>query len=196
MAEQRELEDTRRYPRLRARCRVLVRDRYGVWEALTEDLGPRGCRIVTPRPQTVGALVGLVVESDALPDKLEVTGQVVWAVRDQPSRAGISFAGAASGPGAQNPAAWFAALAAADRAAQLEPGDAILLPPPGGLEIAVGAEEPEDAPPPELARRLVARARELHAGGDGARAALLLRRALALAPGDPDAEAALREVAP
>src|SRR5512138_2238979 len=97
-------DNVRRYPRLRTRCRVLVRDRYGVWQAETEDLGPRGCRIVTPRPQTVGTLVGLTVE--------------FWAVRDRPSRAGISFAGSASRPGAPGPAAWFAVLAAAERAVE------------------------------------------------------------------------------
>jgi hypothetical protein len=50
-----------------------------------------------------------------------------------------------------------------------------------------------DASAAELAGRLVARARELVRGGDGPRAAVILRRALALAPGDAAAEALLRE---
>jgi hypothetical protein len=185
-------ENTRRYPRLRSRCRVLVRDRYGVWEAETEDLGPRGCRIVTPRPQTVGTLVGLTVESDMLPEKLEVTGQVVWAARGRPARAGISFAGSASRPGAPGPAAWFAALAIGEGSgAPSATGGAIVPPPPEGFEVVIEDEPPGE--PEELARRLVDRARELLGSGDAARAAMLLRRALALAPGDAAVEVLLRE---
>ncbi len=186
-------EDTRKYPRLRARCRVLVRDRYGVWEAETEDLGPRGCRIVTTRPQTVGTLVGLTVESHVLPDKLEVTGQVVWTVRERPARAGISFAGSASVPGAPGPAAWFKALEAAERGSQPDPpGGTAIAPPPDARDAPV-EDGPAGGDPAELARRLVERARELLEGGDAARAAVILRRAVALAPGDAAAEALLRD---
>lgn len=188
---ERDSENNRRFPRLRARCRVLVRDRYGAWEAETEDLGPRGCRIVTPRPQSVGALVRLTVESDALPARLEVTGQVVWAVRDRPARAGISFAGAEPTPGAPAPAAWFAALAAAEHAAAA-PADPEGPPPAEGVELRPEDEDEGDGAD-ELPRRLVDRARELLAGGEAPRAAVLLRRALALAPGDAVAEALLRE---
>jgi hypothetical protein len=185
-------DNVRRFPRLRARCTVLVRDRYGVWQAETEDVGPRGCRIVTPRSQTVGTLVGLTVESAAVPDRLEVTGQIVWAVRDRPSRAGISFTGAASRPGAPGPAAWFAVLAAAERAVEaIETASPLEPPSPDGFDVPI-----DDAPPgepAELARRLVDRARELVTGGEAPRAAVILRRALALAPGDAAVEAALRE---
>jgi hypothetical protein len=191
---ERGTENTRRYPRLRARCRVLVRDRYGTWEAETEDLGPRGCRIVTPRPQTVGTLVGLTVASDALPEKLEVTGQVVWTTgRDRPARAGISFAGSASVAGAPGPAAWFAALAAAESAVEtVGTTDAVVPPPPDGFDVPID-ENPPEGEPAELARRLVERARELIGSGDAARAELLLRRALALSPGDAAAEALLKD---
>lgn len=177
------LAQNRRFPRLRARCRVRISDPYGVWDAETEDVGPRGCRIVTRRPQTVGALVGLTVESDSLREKLEVTGQVVWAVRDRTSRAGISFAGSASRPGATGPGAWFAALALAAGAVEAVGGPEALVPSPDGFDVP-SDEEPPPGPPSELARRLADRAGELLDAGAGGAATVILRRAAALAPGD------------
>jgi hypothetical protein len=169
------------------RCRVRLRDRFGVWDAETEDLGPRGCRIVTQRPQTVGALVGLTLASEHMPEVLEVTGQIVWTRLERPARAGISFAGGASGPGAPAPAAWFEALAAAEREARSE---AVAGTP---TEIEIEIEQPGDAPA-ELAERLSQRARELLVGGERAAAEVIIRRALALAPGDVALEAALRDL--
>ncbi len=174
----------RRFPRLRARCRVRIHDRHGgAWDAETEDVGPRGCRIVTERPQTVGALVELTVESDSVREKLEVTGQVVWATRDGPSLAGIRFAGSASRPGAPGPGAWFAALAAAAGAVEAVGGPDALVPSPDGFDVP-SDEEPPTGPPAELARRLADRAGELLDAGAGGPAAVILRRAAALAPDD------------
>jgi hypothetical protein len=175
-------EQNRRFPRLRARCRVRVRDRHGEWDAETEDVGPRGCRIVTDRAQTVGALLGLTVESDSLRETLEVTGQVVWAARDAASRAGISFAGSASRPGAPGPGAWFAALAAAAGAVEAVGGQE-LVPSEDGFDVPVD-EEPSTGSPSELAQRLVERARELLGSGAGGAAVVILRRAAALVPDD------------
>lgn len=190
MAEGRE--QNRRFPRLRARCRVRVHDRSGAWDAETEDVGPRGCRIVTRRPQMVGALLGLTVESDSIREKLEVTGQVVWAVPDGLSRAGISFAGSAVRPGAPGPGAWFAALAAAAGAVEAVGGAEALVPAPDAFDVPRD-EEPPAGPPAELAQRLVERARELLGSGEAGRAAVLLRRAAALAPGDPTVAALLEQ---
>lgn len=174
----------RRFPRLRARCRVQVRDGYGAWEAETEDVGPRGCRIVTRRPQIVGALVGLTVESDSVREKLEVTGEVVWTVRDDRlARAGISFAASASRPGAPGPGAWFAALAAAAGAVESVGGPGSLLAAPEAFDVPLD-EAPASGDPSELAQRLAARAGELLGRGDAGPAAVILRRAAALAPGD------------
>jgi hypothetical protein len=185
-------EQNRRFPRLRARCRVRVRDRYGVWDAETEDVGPRGCRIVTGRPQTVGALLGLTLESESVRDALEVTGQVVWAVRDGLSRAGISFAGSASRPGAPGPGAWFAALAAASGAVEAVGGPDALAASPDGFDVPID-EEPPTGPPSELAQRLAERARELLGAGAAGSAAVILQRAAALAPGDPVVAAMLEQ---
>ncbi len=181
-------DESRRFPRLLTRCRVRLRDRFGVWDAETEDLGPRGCRIVSGRPQTVGTLVGLTLASERMPAVLEVTGQIVWTRLERPARAGISFAGGASGPGAPAPAAWFEALAAAEREARSE---AIAGKPP---DIEIEIEQPAAAAP-ELADRLIRRARELVLGGERAAAEVIVRRALALAPGDVALQAALRELA-
>jgi hypothetical protein len=185
-------EHARRFPRLRARCRVVLRDRYGVWEAETEDLGPRGCRIVAPRAQTVGTVVGLTIASELLTEKLEVTGQVVWSVWSRPARAGISFAGSASTPGASAPSPWFAALAAADPAAVIGGTGPIVLPVPEWLEVRID-DGPGELEGPELARRLADRARELLAAGLAPRAVVLLRRAVALAPADVALAALLEE---
>ncbi|HEY6002016.1 MAG TPA: PilZ domain-containing protein [Anaeromyxobacter sp.] len=178
-------EESRRFPRLLARCRVRIRDRFGVWDAETEDVGPRGCRIVTARPQTVGALVSLTLESDRVPEALEVAGQIVWARAERPARAGISYAGSPYSPAAVAPSAWFEIIVAAEREAR---GGS------PGPEIVIVVEGPVPAPDP-LVDRLRRRAEELLGGGEPARAAVLLRRVLALAPGDAAVEAALRDLA-
>jgi hypothetical protein len=191
---------SRRFPRLRARCRVRIRDRFGTWSAETEDVGPRGCRLVGERAHALGALVRLTVESDRIVEPLEVAGQVVWTRADRLSRAGIWFAGAPSSPGAPFPAAWFAALAAAEiaferrRAANGRPSEARAAPcqlPAPLVEIVV--EPPDgDAGRDPLAQRLLDRARELIGEGRGAPADVILSRAAALAPGDAEIEALLR----
>lgn len=177
--------ESRRFPRLPARCRARVRDRFGVWDAETEDVGPRGCRIVTARPQTVGALVSLTLESERVPEALEVAGQVVWARPERPSRAGISFTGSASAPASVAPSLWFEVMAAAERDARTEPA---------GPEIVIVVEGPVPAPDP-LVDRLRRRAQELLGRGERAAAAVIYRRVLALAPGDAAVEAALRDLA-
>jgi hypothetical protein len=42
--------DPRRSPRVPARLRVQVQHASEEWQAETEDLGPRGCLLVSPRP--------------------------------------------------------------------------------------------------------------------------------------------------
>lgn len=180
-------DEARLFPRIQTRCRVRIRDGLGVFDAETEDLGPRGCRIVTPRPQAEGALVGLALASERVAEVLEVTGQIVWTRLERKPRAGISFVGAASRPGAPGPSAWFEAIAAVEREACSE---ALAGPPP---EIAVEIGEPAAAPA-SLVERLSRRARELHVSGERAAAEVIIRRALALAPGDASIEAALRDL--
>jgi hypothetical protein len=168
-------DDSRRFPRLAARCRVRLVDRFGAWDVETEDVGPRGCRIATARPQTVGALVRLTLWSDAVAAALDVTGQVVWA---RAGRAGISFAGRALAPGAIPPSDWFQRLAAAAGGERS---------PRGAPEVPIEVEL-EPAP---LAQRLLRRSQELLETGDRAAAEVIVVRALAIAPGDAALERAL-----
>jgi hypothetical protein len=189
-----EGEDLRRFPRLPARCRAWIRDRFGTAEGETEDIGPRGCRVVTARAQTVGSLVRLTLTSDRLGQPLVVTGQIVWVEQGRPARAGVSFTGSATAtPG---PAAWFQSLAAAadghsERAA---PGVPVILPPMPELDILVAPPEPEDASPAALAARLADRAAELLRSGERGPAEVILRRALAFAPEDERIAGLLAEI--
>lgn len=179
-----ERAELRRSPRLPARCRAWMQDRFGLSRAETEDVGPRGCRVVTQRAPAVGALVRLTLGSDRVQGPLAVTGQVVWVRPGPDARAGISFAGSAAD-------AWFRALQAAEEArgaggiARAEPAKEREVPPP----------EPLDASPEAVARRLVGRAQELLLAGDAETAEVILRRALAFAPGDAAIQALLAGIA-
>lgn len=176
--------EQRRFARLPSRCRAWVRDRYGVWDAVTEDVSPRGCRIVTPRRQSVGTLVRLTLLAEALGEPLIVSGQIVWVEDGPPLRAGISFTGSPSDvPGA---GAWVRSLeaAASGRSADAAPGVTVLLPPEPPLDVVIAPPEPEDASPAALARRLAVRGEELLRSGQRGAGEVLLRRALTLAPDD------------
>jgi hypothetical protein len=176
-------KELRRFARLPSRCRVLVRDRYGSWDALTEDVSPRGCRIVAPRRQTIGTLVRLTLVADRLLEPLLVSGQVVWVKDGPPPQAGISFMGSPSdGPGA---GAWVRTLEASATGRESDAAPSVhLVPYDAGLEIVVAPPEPHDASPDALARRLADRGEELIRSGQRAAGEVLLRRALAFAPDD------------
>lgn len=148
--------DQRRAPRIAAKCRVEIDDRYGAWSAVTEDVGVRGCRLVTARAPRLGALVQLTLRSDRLPAPLRMAGQAVWA-RD--GRVGICFVGQLAGT--VTPAAWMRDLAAAQEDALEAPSAAPRAaaaapprPPPGPtgdprVPIQLGGgERPSSTPPP------------------------------------------------
>jgi hypothetical protein len=171
----------RRFERLPSRCRVWLRDRYGVWDAFTEDVSARGCRLVTPRPLAIGTLVRLTLVDERLDAPLIVSGQVMWAKGDGPMRAGISFTGSPQGvPGA---APWVQSLQAAETGrGRAAPEVPIARGPP--LEVVIAPPEPVDPAPEVMAQRLADRAEALLAAGHPGPAEVLLRRALAHAPGD------------
>lgn len=186
-------KEHRRFARLPSRCRVFVRDRFGVWDAFTEDVSPRGCRIVTPRRQTVGTLVRLTVTAEALVEPLLVSGQIVWVEDGPPARAGISFTGSPSdAPGA---GAWVRSLeaAATGREADASPSVHLVR---EQLDILVAPPEPQDPSPDALARRLAERGAELVRAGQRAAGEVLLRRALAFAPDDAGILALLEDEPP
>jgi hypothetical protein len=186
-----EHPELRRFARLPSRCRVWVRDRYGVWDAHTEDISPRGCRIVTERPLAVGTLVRLTLLDERLEAPLIVTGQVVWAAGERPERAGISFAGSPHGvPGA---APWVQSLeAAATGRTAASPHVPVAQEP---LDVVVAPPEPQDASPEALAQRMADRAQALAGTGQVGAAEVLLRRAHTLAPKDARIRALLEATA-
>ena len=88
----RYISNPRRAPRVPARLRVEVLHRGLDFQAETEDVGPKGCLVVSPRPLDPGAWVRLMLEADPLPEKLRVTGRVAWAIQPARARAGVAFA--------------------------------------------------------------------------------------------------------
>jgi len=81
----------RRAPRIPVRCAVVVRHRFSSWHAQTEDLGPRGLQLVTPRLVAPGREVRLALEVPELSRRVQGTGVVVWTRAESPSRLGVSF---------------------------------------------------------------------------------------------------------
>jgi len=106
-----EVLNPRRAPRVPHRCTVEIRDRFAAWKAETEDLGPRGCQLVTPRLAAPGRELHLQIRCDAIGRTIKATGKVVWARAQEPSRLGIEF------EAARTEAGWFDALMRSDPAA-------------------------------------------------------------------------------
>ncbi len=102
-----DILNPRRAPRVPLRCTVDIRHRFSTWSGQTEDLGPGGCQIVSPRAVDPGRELKLVIRCDALGQPLEEAGKVVWARAEAPARLGIAFKAKAS-------AAWFETLLASD----------------------------------------------------------------------------------
>ncbi len=90
-------------PRVSVCCRVVVRDRHGVWTAVTDDLCARGCQIVTSRLLRAGTRLHVTLSSDQFWEELHTVGKVAWATAD---RLGIIFVEGESAGGALSPVAW------------------------------------------------------------------------------------------
>ncbi|HZY02277.1 MAG TPA: PilZ domain-containing protein [Anaeromyxobacteraceae bacterium] len=101
--------DPRRSPRVPVRLRVQVQHASGEWQAETEDVGPGGCLLVTPRPLDPGAWLRLAIDGGRLPERLRVAGRVAWSSRLEPYRAGVAFVPMQE-QGGEDPAAWFRRL--------------------------------------------------------------------------------------
>jgi hypothetical protein len=132
------VEALRGGPRLSARCQVEVRDRQASWAAETEDLGPRGCQLLTDRPVKVGDVLTLQISSALMPTPLVVLGLVAWSRPAPVGRIGMAFTGALTS--SLSPQQWFARLVASDPTARVRDArrtvelDAVLYlaPPPAG----------------------------------------------------------------
>ncbi len=93
------------------RCTVEIRDRFAAWTAQTEDLGPRGCQLVTPRLAAPGRALHLQIRCDAIDRTIKTVGTVVWTRAQEPSRLGIEF------EAGQTTGGWFDLLMRSDPAA-------------------------------------------------------------------------------
>jgi hypothetical protein len=111
--------DARRAPRVPLRLAVTLRHGGDAWAVETEDVGPRGCQLVSARVLAPGSAVVLAVSCPAIDRAIAATGRVTWTRPDAPIRLGISFEVPTSQRG------WFEALLAADpraaRAAERTP---------------------------------------------------------------------------
>ncbi|HEY6002651.1 MAG TPA: PilZ domain-containing protein [Anaeromyxobacter sp.] len=127
------LLNPRRSPRLRLCCPTRLASGGRTWNAHTEDVGPRGCQVVSNFPVPVGASVQLVLSTTGMAD-LSVSGTVVWASPAAPFRVGVAFAEQHAGATSR----WFDDLVSTGAGRCLEryvrgiPADAVLLlgPPP------------------------------------------------------------------
>lgn len=81
----------RRAPRAPARCRTAVVSASAAFEAETEDVGARGCQVVSPKGVRKGENVRLVIANDKVPEPLRVAGKVAWVSARFPWRVGIAF---------------------------------------------------------------------------------------------------------
>jgi len=81
----------RRSPRAPVRCRAQVITGQGNIEAETEDVGMRGCQVISPKLVRRSEPVRLVVSHPRLREPLEVAGRVAWASPQEPWRLGIAF---------------------------------------------------------------------------------------------------------
>ncbi len=96
-------DDLRRLPRLNVCCRAVVRDHYGLWSAVTEDVCAGGCRILTDRLLRPGAPILVTLSSDLFPEELEIAGRVAWA---RPDLMGVVFSGGKGRARNLPPASW------------------------------------------------------------------------------------------
>jgi hypothetical protein len=85
------IQNPRRAPRARARCRTEVLVAGGGFQTETEDIGARGCQVVSPRSVPRGQTVLLKISNPNVPERLELSGRVAWSSTRTPWRLGISF---------------------------------------------------------------------------------------------------------
>ncbi len=107
------VQNPRKFPRIKAKYRVVVSHGGAGWAAETFDLSATGCQIVTPRPMKVGEVARLVIEAPGLPEPLSVFGSVAWVADQGRIRVGIVYADRQPDG---DPAAWFKKLLASNLA--------------------------------------------------------------------------------
>ncbi len=181
---------TRRAPRVAAKCPAEVAFGAGRWVGLTEDLGAGGCRIVARLALRPGEPVSLKLRYGGVGFVLDVVGTVAWTAPRPPWRTGVAFA-----RGQEEKARRFvrAVLTAAPELGIDSEAGGIRTPPP----LARGVPRAPTtllAPRAAHVRALILSARSQAAAGNPEEAIHALRTALELAPGHEEALAELRKL--
>jgi hypothetical protein len=107
----RELVNPRRAPRVPVRVAVELRDRQAAIRAESEDLGPRGLQVVSPRALAPGRVVDVRLHCAGVGEVVHAQARVVWARAAAPARLGLGF------PRPASPRDWFDMFLRHDRAA-------------------------------------------------------------------------------
>jgi hypothetical protein len=100
-------DELRRLQRIAVCCRAVVRDRYGVWTGVTENMNERGCLVLSSRLLRTGTWLYVSLSSDLFPEELDVVGEVVWATGE---RIAIAFQGSLERSGGLTPSQFVARL--------------------------------------------------------------------------------------
>jgi hypothetical protein len=91
MAERRDLEERRQFPRAAASCPakiILSGGRH--FTASAEDVGTAGCRVIAPAPVARGTALRVILTSGH--GEVDLLGSVAWVTEQAPWRLGIAFA--------------------------------------------------------------------------------------------------------
>src|SRR5512141_2725349 len=96
------VQNHRRLPRIPLRLPIELTWRGDAWRAETEDVGPGGCLVLSPRALPSDGSLVLTLRNEERADALRVYGSVAWAAG---ARYGIAYAPARVG--AHDPASWF-----------------------------------------------------------------------------------------
>jgi hypothetical protein len=99
----------RKAPRATARCRAAVVSAAGAFDAETEDIGARGCQVISPALLRKGEPLELTISCERVPEPLRARGRVTWVSEQPPWRVGVAFDDAFV-PSAER---WFEKLVAA-----------------------------------------------------------------------------------
>lgn len=181
--------ETRRTPRVAARCPTEVAFGAGRWIGLTEDLGAGGCRIVARFALRPGESVALKLRYGGVDFALDVVGTVAWTTPRPPWRTGVAFA-----RGQEDKARRFvrAVLGASPDLGHASADGGIRTPPPFGRPVPQHLPQTLLQPRAAHVRALLLSAHSQAAAGNTEEAIRCLRSALELAPGDTEVLEELR----
>jgi len=88
------ISSSRKSLRVPLRCTAWVEAGEVACEGHTEDMGPRGCRLVLPSRLEPGTLLRVMLWHDLGERVLGVSAKVIWSSTEAPWRHGVAFASA------------------------------------------------------------------------------------------------------